>query len=198
VLDALQAGGYCCGYQITWGSWQGGWPQDWMQRPKLEGELPPGTSQRLLGQAGAAPAPAAAEALQGAGAAGRGAAEGGSPAAPVQFQVKVHLPADIEASVALLQEEEGFWGRSCSALLGAVFEAGGWGAASVAGAGSGPAAAGGGGGGGGAAVDEFFYQDAWSGPSALGDRLLLLLGDPLQQVEVPFTPQTLVQNWQLG
>lgn len=79
--------------------------------------------------------------------------------------------------MALRQEEDGFWGHAVSSMMAALYAAGGYS---------------------GAGADEYFYQDAWSGPSALSDRVLLLLGDPLQQVEVPFTAQTLVQNWQLG
>lgn len=47
-------------------------------------------------------------------------------------------------------------------------------------------------------VDEYFYQDEWQGPSRLSDRILLFLGDPLEQVDVPFTPTTLVQNYTLN
>jgi hypothetical protein len=47
-------------------------------------------------------------------------------------------------------------------------------------------------------VDEYFYQDYWSGPQSLGDKVLLLLGDPLQQVDVPWKPTTLVQDWQIA
>jgi hypothetical protein len=44
-------------------------------------------------------------------------------------------------------------------------------------------------------VDEYFYQDYWSGPESTADKLLMMFGDPLQQVEVPWNPTTLVQNW---
>lgn len=47
-------------------------------------------------------------------------------------------------------------------------------------------------------VDEYFYQDEWQGPSKLSDRILLFLGDPLEQVDVPFTPTTLILNLQLA
>lgn len=48
-----------------------------------------------------------------------------------------------------------------------------------------------------AVVDEFWSQDSWSGPQSTGDKLLLLFGDPLQTVDIPWTPTTLVQNWTL-
>lgn len=48
-----------------------------------------------------------------------------------------------------------------------------------------------------ASVDEYFFQDQWEGPTTLSDKLLLLIGDPLERVEVPFYPSTLVQNWEL-
>lgn len=48
-----------------------------------------------------------------------------------------------------------------------------------------------------ATVDEYFFQDTWEGPTSLSGRLLLLFGDPLERVEVPFNPSTLVQNWEL-
>ncbi len=48
-----------------------------------------------------------------------------------------------------------------------------------------------------AAVDSYFAQDAWSGPTDVKSRLLLALGDPLDMVEVPWHPTTLVQDWQL-
>lgn len=41
-------------------------------------------------------------------------------------------------------------------------------------------------------------KDDWSGPSSLGGRLLLLLGDPLQNVDIPWTPTTLVQDWTIA
>jgi hypothetical protein len=54
-------------------------------------------------------------------AAGRGPVP--RPAAP---QVKLLQPADISGSVALRQEDDGFWGRHASALLAALLAAGGW------------------------------------------------------------------------
>jgi hypothetical protein len=47
-------------------------------------------------------------------------------------------------------------------------------------------------------TDEYFYQDNWQGPSSAAGKLLLLFGDPLQQVDVPWTPTTLVQDWTLA
>jgi hypothetical protein len=89
--------------------------------------------------------------------------------------VKLLQPADIEGSVALRAEEDAFWSRHVSSMLAALFRAGG--AEAVA--------------------SEFFYQDTWSGPTRLADKLLLLLGDPLQLVDVPWTPTTLVQDWSI-
>ena len=44
-------------------------------------------------------------------------------------------------------------------------------------------------------VDEYIYQDTWQEPSSAWDRALLLLGDPLEQVQLPFTPTSLIQNY---
>jgi hypothetical protein len=88
--------------------------------------------------------------------------------------LKLQQPADIEGAVALRSEEDGFWSRHASSLLAALLQAGGYGAAGV---------------------DEYFYQDYWSGPESTADKLLMMFGDPLQQVEVPWNPTTLVQNW---
>lgn len=49
----------------------------------------------------------------------------------------------------------------------------------------------------GASVDEYFYQDEWQGPAKVSDQILLFFGDPLQVVDVPWVPQSLVQNWTL-
>jgi hypothetical protein len=95
----------------------------------------------------------------------------------LKLQVKLQLPADIQGSVALRAEEEGFFGRHISSMLVQLLASGGYGNA---------------------AADEYFYQDYWSGPQKVADKVLLLLGDPLQQVEVPWTPETLVQNWTLN
>lgn len=92
------------------------------------------------------------------------------------MQIKLGRPADIEGSVALRAEEDGFWARHVSGMLQHLLAAGGYSNA---------------------IVDEYFYQDYWSGPTGTADKLLLLFGDPLQQVQVPWTPTTLVQNWQL-
>lgn len=92
------------------------------------------------------------------------------------LQLKLQQPADIEGVVALRSEEDGFWSRHVSSLVAALLRAGGYAPA----------------------VDEYFYQDFWSGPESTADKLLLLFGDPLQQVEVPWNPTTLVQNWMLG
>jgi len=93
------------------------------------------------------------------------------------FQVTLRAPADILGSVSLRGEEDGWFGRAASAALTAVLAAGGW-----------PAPF----------PDEFFFQDEWRGPRTLGERALLLLGDPLQTVEVPWVPTSLIQDWRLG
>lgn len=35
----------------------------------------------------------------------------------VGLQVKLHRPADIEGSIALRAEEDGFWGRAVSSMM---------------------------------------------------------------------------------
>lgn len=91
-------------------------------------------------------------------------------------QVKLLQPADIEGCVALRAEDDGFWSRHISSILAALLHTAGYSSA---------------------AADEYFYQDYWQGPSRAADKLLMMFGDPLQQVEVPWTPTTLVQNWTL-
>lgn len=93
-----------------------------------------------------------------------------------QTQLKLQQPADIEGAVALRSEEDGFWSRHISSLISALLRSGGYSPV----------------------VDEYFSQDAaWRGPQSAGGKLLLLLGDPLNQVDVPWDPDTLVQNWTL-
>lgn len=75
--------------------------------------------------------------------------------------------------MALRSEEDGFWSRHVSSLIAALLESSGYTPV----------------------VDEYFYQDYWSGPQSTAGKLLLLFGDPLQQVDVPWNPTTLVQNW---
>lgn len=77
--------------------------------------------------------------------------------------------------MALRSEEDGFWSRHVSSLIAALLHQQGYAPM----------------------VDEYFYQDYWSGPENKLDKLLLLLGDPLEQVQVPWNPTTLVQNWTL-
>lgn len=91
------------------------------------------------------------------------------------FQIRVYLPADVQGSVALRAEEDAFWGRWVSSMLLTVLSTAGYSAS----------------------VDEFFYQDYWSGPNSLSDQVLLVFGDPLQKVDIPFIPTTLVQDWSL-
>ena len=95
---------------------------------------------------------------------------------PHAAQIKLLQPADIEGSVALRSEEDGDM-RVTSSLLAALLEAGGY----V-----------------GVVCDEFWSQDSWSGPQSAGGKLLMLLGDPLQAVDIPWQPTTLVQNWTLA
>lgn len=92
------------------------------------------------------------------------------------FQVTLRGPADIQGSVSLRGEEDGWWGRAESSLLAAVLAAGGHPDATT---------------------DEFFFQDQWQGPKALADKALLFFGDPLQTVEVPWVPTSLIQDWRL-
>lgn len=101
---------------------------------------------------------------------------GFAPLLVLPVQLKLQQPADIEGSVALRSEEDGFWSRYISSLITAALHEAGYAAS----------------------VDEYFYQDYWSGPEKPADKLLLLFGDPLQQVDVPWNPTTLVQNWTLA
>eukprot|EP00963_Diacronema_lutheri_P010443 scaffold1052_cov339-Pavlova_lutheri.AAC.59 len=94
-------------------------------------------------------------------------------ALPSAFQVRLKNPADIVSSVALRAEEDGFWQRCVSSVLGAFLEERGLGSA----------------------VDEYIFQDQWTGPRTLGGKVLLYFGDPLQQVDVPFQPNAILQEW---
>lgn len=89
------------------------------------------------------------------------------------MQVRLQQPADIHGSVSLRSEQDGFNSRSVANLLRRLFARAGYDAH----------------------ADEVFLQDAWHGPKGLKDRILLFLGDPLMSVEVPWTPESLVQNW---
>jgi hypothetical protein len=97
-------------------------------------------------------------------------ASGAQGARVRRFQVRLIAPADIEGGVALRAEEEGFWAALVPSALAALLRA------------SGRAAS----------VDETYFQDAWQSPASLRDRVLLALGDPFFEVEVPFVPDTLV------
>eukprot|EP00955_Chlamydomonas_euryale_P012820 138311-Chlamydomonas_euryale.AAC.2 len=92
------------------------------------------------------------------------------------FQVKIHEPADIKGSIALRAEEDGFWSRAVSSMVAVLLKQAGYGEA---------------------VADEYFFQDEWSGPTDFSSQLLMLLGDPLEMVDVPFVPTTLIQNYQL-
>jgi hypothetical protein len=85
----------------------------------------------------------------------------------------MRLPADIEGSVSLRTEQDGFWSRSVSNMIKRLLALAGYAAT----------------------ADEFFMQDNWQPPSSVQDRLLLFLGDPLNQVEVPWKAESLIQNW---
>eukprot|EP01023_Acetabularia_acetabulum_P018652 TRINITY_DN19420_c0_g2_i6.p1 TRINITY_DN19420_c0_g2~~TRINITY_DN19420_c0_g2_i6.p1 ORF type:complete len:230 (-),score=32.63 TRINITY_DN19420_c0_g2_i6:735-1424(-) len=91
-----------------------------------------------------------------------------------QFQIRIHRPADIEASVAMREEDDGFWGASVSSMLMHLLKLCGYENVKV---------------------DEYFFQDAWRAPPSSWDRVKLMFGDPLETSYVPWEPQTLVQNW---
>ena len=191
-LELLLASGYICRYQVVLGSHPGSWPQDWM------------LSQPVL-----------LEAYMDAEVAGPQQADPSAPGLPVVgplaapaeedflFQVKLHRPADILGSVALRSEEGSSWPGTVSSCLLLLLGRQGYSAAGedapeavVQGqtrdaSGLLERAAGS------AECDEFFYQDAWQGPTSLADRVLLFFGDPLEKVGVDFVPTTLVQNWRL-
>jgi hypothetical protein len=149
--------------------------------------------------------------------AGDAAGTGGGASAPARaFQLKLLQPADIRASVALRAEEDGFSGAATSSMVRALLAAGGWGAAAseyfyqVGGwcryrviavcrevgrarrreRATSPTQH---------ARLTFSpknKKDDWTGPKGgLGAELLLALGDPLQAVDVPWTPTTLVMDW---
>lgn len=89
------------------------------------------------------------------------------------MQIRLRKPADIEGSVSLRGEQDGFWSRSISNMLRRLFVQAGYQVA----------------------VDESFLQDTWHPPRGLPQQVLLFLGDPLNQVDVPWVPETLIQNW---
>jgi len=92
------------------------------------------------------------------------------------FQVRLLRPADIEGSVSLRAEENGDFGFITTAAIGALLEAG---------------------------LPEdlraipnaYLFQDAWQPPKSAVDRILLLLGDPLFMVEVPWEPTSMIEDW---
>ena len=116
---------------------------------------------------GAPGAEAAAEAAQQASGAFGSSEDGGRA---TRFQLRLEQPADLEGGVALRAEEEGFWAALVPSALGALLRAA-----------NRPAV-----------IDETYFQDNWQSPSALRDRVLLALGDPFFQVEVPFVPDVLI------
>ena len=89
------------------------------------------------------------------------------------LQVRLRQPADIEGNVSLRSEQNGFWSRSVSNMLRRLIVAAGYSAT----------------------VDEVFIQDTWAPPSGLKERILLFFGDPMMEVEVPWKPESLIQNW---
>lgn len=224
-LDALQRGGYLCAWQLVLGEQPGSWPADWMlsepqvvdsdlgQTP-LEVNPQPSTSTASSFSTSARSTPNSPQEAAGA----DGFAAEGSYTYPYPFQLKLHRPADIGASVALRSEEGAAWPHTVSLCLeqllrreaarqgqGRLQEGGAGGTSSGLGAGYGIGAEESGSGAQGAQedgtvvveVDEYFYQDVWQGPRGLGSQLLLLLGDPLEQVGVDFVPTSLVQDWRL-
>ncbi len=228
-LDTLQRGGYLCAWQLVLGEHPGSWPADWMlSEPQVVdsglGQPPLGTDPEPSSATASSSSTAAASTpdspQEAAGADGFAAED--LYTYPYPFQLKLHRPADIGASVALRSEEGGAWPHTVSLCLEQLLrrqagrrgqqgqeqgrpQAGGvssgLGSAS-AGYGSGAEESGSGARGaqaGGAVVevDEYFYQDVWQGPRGFGSQLLLLLGDPLEQVGVDFVPTSLVQDWRL-
>ena len=83
---------------------------------------------------------------------------------------------DIEGAVSLRGEQDGFWSRSVSNMLKRLFHEAGYEAT----------------------VDELFLQDKWAPPRGLRQRIMLFLGDPLMEVEVPWKPESLIQNWSIS
>ncbi|GBF88207.1 hypothetical protein Rsub_00919 [Raphidocelis subcapitata] len=179
LLRRFEEAGYCCpgGWQLVWGELPGGWPPDWyLREPGLVGDVPgaEGTdSSSSSGSSSGGSDGGSSSSSSDGGSRGSGGIVGG-----VVFQIKMLQPADIRASVALRSEEDGFWGRHVSAAVGALLAAGGWSTLNTPG--------------------EYFYQDDWKGPSSLGDKLLLALGDPLQTVDIPWTPTTLVSDYAIA
>lgn len=171
VLDGLQRRGYAERVQVVWGQASPevpfGWEAEGAAVMKQEDAptaglaafqvrlLPPARSSRGAVRTGRRP--------------------GHHPCLQplCNMQVRLRLPADIEGSVSLRSEHEGFWSSSVSSMLQSLFRRAGVDAA----------------------VDEFFFQDQWEPPQGLAERVLLFLGDPLQRVEVPWRPQSLIQNW---
>lgn len=100
----------------------------------------------------------------------------GSPDEPLRrLQIRLAAPADIEGGIALRAEENGWRLRLVAEAVTHLAKQFGFAAT----------------------ADETFFQDAWTGPPALGDKLLLALGDPFFSVQVPFVPDTLVLDLRL-
>ena len=78
--------------------------------------------------------------------------------------------------MSLRSEQDGFWSRSVSSMLGQLFQAAGYQPT----------------------VDEVFIQDQWAGPRGMRQKMLLFLGDPLMEVDVPWVPESLIQSWTLA
>ncbi len=187
LLTRLSAAGYVCGHQLVWGEAPGSWPADWAKQAPLLLPLSAGAGSTEDGSGSSSSGSSSSDSSSSSGSSSSAFAQDDDDQQQQQdqqqhaplppgwtFQVKLLRPADIEGAVALRAEEAGWWPRQLSALMGALLAAAGY-----------P----------GAAADEYFAQDGWSGPEGGVGRLLLLLGDPLQQVDVPWTPTTLVQDW---
>jgi len=116
------------------------------------------------------PSSPGAEAAEEAAARASEAPSGAEPGRASRFQLRLEQPADLEGGVALRAEEDGWWAALVPSALGALLR--------VA---RRPAV-----------LDETYFQDRWQSPPALRDRVLLALGDPFFQVEVPFVPDVLI------
>lgn len=91
-----------------------------------------------------------------------------------ELQVRLLLPADLDGSISH-QQEQGFYPAIVPVALRLILQIGfnpeaKW-------------------------TDLYFFQDAYRPPSSLKDKLLLAFGDPLQTVEIPWIPTSLVVDF---
>jgi len=97
ALARLAEGGYCCGFQVTWGEQPGAWPSDWLaSEPQIVGDAEAEAARTL------------------------------SVGKPLPLQIRVARPADVGASVALRNEEWGFCPRLVPGVFAAMLEAAGY------------------------------------------------------------------------